>query len=99
MRQAVQCLAIFGRAVLVGISDLPFEVDSYREVLGKETEIIGSSDHLVSELPLLFEFAARGALDLSNVITRAIPLDAARVNATLDALGAFGGGVRTVILP
>jgi D-arabinose 1-dehydrogenase-like Zn-dependent alcohol dehydrogenase len=99
MRQAVQCLAVFGRAVLVGISDLPFEVDSYREVLGKEVEIIGASDHLRSELPLLFGFAARGALDLSEVVTRVVPLDAGAINATLDALDGFGGEIRTVIRP
>jgi propanol-preferring alcohol dehydrogenase len=99
MRQAVQSLAIFGRAVLVGISDQPFEIYPYIQVLGKETEIIGSSDHLVSELPILLDFARRGRLDLSSVITRTIPLDETAVNRALDELDRFGESVRTVIVP
>jgi propanol-preferring alcohol dehydrogenase len=97
-RQAVQSLAVFGRAVLVGLSDQLMEVDPYREVLGKEAEIIGASDHLASEFPLLLEFARRGLLDLSKVITRTIPLDADAINAAMDGLDQFGGEVRTVIV-
>jgi 2-desacetyl-2-hydroxyethyl bacteriochlorophyllide A dehydrogenase len=99
MRQAVLSLAVFGRAVLVGITDRPFKIYSYTEMLGKEAEVIGSSDHLLSELPLLIEFARRGALDLSDVVSRTVPLDADTINATLDALDKFGGDVRTVITP
>jgi len=99
MRQAVQSLAIFGRAVIVGLTDQPFEIDSYRELLGKETEVIGSSDHLLTELPLLVEFVRQGRLDLSEIITRTVPLDVDRVNRTMDALEQFGGEVRTVITP
>jgi 2-desacetyl-2-hydroxyethyl bacteriochlorophyllide A dehydrogenase len=98
-RQAVQSLAVFGRAVLVGLTDRLVEIDPYREVLGKEVEIIGASDHLMSEFPLLFEFARRGLLDLSGVITRTIPLDAGAVNETLDELDRYGTGIRTVIAP
>jgi propanol-preferring alcohol dehydrogenase len=97
MRQAVQCLAVFGRAVLVGIAREALWVDSYTQVLGKEAEIIGSSDHLASELPRLFEYVRRGLLDLSSVITRRIPLDGDAINGSLDALDRFGEGVRTVI--
>ncbi|HIC94649.1 MAG TPA: alcohol dehydrogenase [Anaerolineae bacterium] len=99
MRQAVQSLAVFGRAVLVGITDKPFEIDSYRELLGREAEVIGSADHLLQELPLLIEFARRGLLDLSDVVTCTVPLDAAAINEALDALERFGGHVRTVIMP
>jgi D-arabinose 1-dehydrogenase-like Zn-dependent alcohol dehydrogenase len=98
-RQAVQCLAIFGRAVLVGLTDQLVQIHPYTEVLGKEVEIIGASDHLVSEFPMLFEFARRGLLDLSDVITRTVALDADAVNEALDELDRFGGNVRTVILP
>ena len=97
-RQAVQSLAVFGRAVLVGLSDQLMEVDPYREVLGKEAEIIGASDHLASEFLLLLEFARRGLLDLSKVVTRTIPLDADAINAAMDGLDQFGGEVRTVIV-
>jgi 2-desacetyl-2-hydroxyethyl bacteriochlorophyllide A dehydrogenase len=99
MRQAIQSLAVFGRAVIVGLTDQPLEIDSYREILGKEAEVIGSSDHLLHELPLLLEFVRQGRLDLTGVITRTIPLDADAINETMDALEQFGGGVRTVITP
>jgi D-arabinose 1-dehydrogenase-like Zn-dependent alcohol dehydrogenase len=98
-RQAIQSLAVFGRAVLVGLTDQLVEIDPYREVLGKEVEIIGASDHLMSEFPLLFEFARRGLLDLSDVVTRTIPLDAGAINETLDELDQYGTGIRTVIVP
>jgi D-arabinose 1-dehydrogenase-like Zn-dependent alcohol dehydrogenase len=99
MRQAVQCLAIFGRVAIVGITDQLWTLDSYREILGKEVQVIGSSDHLISELPLLFEYAQRGMLDLSEVITDIVPLDAGAINARLDNLERFGAGVRSVIVP
>ena len=99
MQQAVQSLAVFGRAGLVGITDKPFELYSYAELLGREAEVIGCADHLLHELPLLLEFARRRQLDLSEVVTRTVPLDADAVNDVLDALEEFGGDVRTVITP
>lgn len=99
MRQAVQALGIQGRAVLAGIADRPFEVDSYHDLLGNEGEIIGCSDHLLQEFPLLIDFARRKILDLSHVVTRTVPLEIAPINAALDALQRFGGEVRTVIVP
>lgn len=99
MRQAVQVLGIQGRAVLAGIADRSFEVDSYRELLGNEGEIIGCSDHLLQEFPLLIEFARRKVLDLTHVVARTVPLEAGLINETLDALQRFAGEVRTVIVP
>ncbi len=99
MKQAVRSLAVFGRAVLVGITDQPVAIDSYRELLGKEAEVIGSNDHLLQESPLLIEYARRGVLDLSDVVTRTVPLDADAINQAMDALEHFGGDVRTVITP
>ena len=99
MRQAVQSLAIQGRAALAGITDKTFEVAPYFEVLNKEAEIIGVSDHLAQELPQLIDWARRGALDLSKVITRTLPLDAKAVNDALDGLEKFGEEGRTVITP
>jgi 2-desacetyl-2-hydroxyethyl bacteriochlorophyllide A dehydrogenase len=99
MGQAVRSLGIFGRAVIVGVSGQPFEIDSYRELIGKEAEVIGCSDHLLQELPLLLEFARRGSLDLSQVVTRTVPLDAEAVNEAMDALERFSGDIRTVITP
>lgn len=99
MRQSVRALGVFGRAVIAGISRKPFEIYSYGELLGKEAEVKGSDDHLLSELPLLVEFVRRGLLDLSDVITRTVPLEAEEINAVMNELEEFGGGVRTVIVP
>jgi propanol-preferring alcohol dehydrogenase len=99
MRQTVQCLGVMGRAVIAGMSDRPLEIDTYRELLGNEAEIIGSNDHLLQELPLLVELARRKVLDTSRVVTRTVPLDADAINGTLDALERFSGDVRTVIVP
>ena len=38
----------------------------------KQSEIIGVSDHLASELPLLIEWVRQGKLDLSRVVTRTV---------------------------
>jgi threonine dehydrogenase-like Zn-dependent dehydrogenase len=99
MEQAVQSLAVLGRAVMVGIADRPIEIDSYSELLCKEAEVIGSSDHLLWELPLLVEYVRTGRLDLSHVVTRTVPLEAAPINGAMDALESYAGGVRTVITP
>jgi propanol-preferring alcohol dehydrogenase len=99
MRQAVQCLGVKGRVVIAGISAKPLEIDTYRELIGNEVEIIGSNDHLYSELPLVIELARRKVLDTSRVVTRTIPLEADAINRALDELELFGGDVRTVIVP
>jgi propanol-preferring alcohol dehydrogenase len=99
MRQAVRCLGIQGRAVLAGITEKTFELAPYEEILNKEAEIIGVSDHLAQELPQLLEWTRRGALDLSGVITRTIPLDARAVNDTLDELEKFEVEGRMVVQP
>jgi propanol-preferring alcohol dehydrogenase len=99
MRQAVQSLAIFGRAALVGLMRGTFEVAPYAELLNKEAEIIGVSDHLASELPALLEFARTGQLDLSGDVIRTVPLEAGAVNEVLDRLERFGDDVRVVIIP
>jgi len=99
MRQAVQCLGPLGRGVIAGLSNKVLEIDTYRELLGNEAEIIGSNDHLLRELPQLVEMARSGILDVSRVVTRMIPLEANAVNETLDQLDQFGSDIRTVIIP
>jgi D-arabinose 1-dehydrogenase-like Zn-dependent alcohol dehydrogenase len=99
MEQAVQSLAVLGRAVMVGIASEPIAIDSYRYLLGREAEVIGSSDHLLWELPLLIEFVRQGKLDLSRVVTRTVPLEASAINEVMDVLERFGGEVRAVIVP
>lgn len=97
MSQAVQSLAIFGRAVLVGIADKPFPLNSYPELLGKEAEIIGCADHLFCELAPLIELVRRKKIDLSPIVTGMIPLEAGVVNKAMDVMEEFGSGIRTVI--
>jgi len=99
MKQAVQSLAVMGRAIIVGISERPLEIDTYRELIGKEAEIIGVNDHQLHELPLLLELARRGTLNLSDAITHTVPLDAYSINQAMDNLENFRDDVRTVIVP
>ena len=99
MRQAVRCLAPRGRAVLVALSDQKLELDPYREILGREAELIGSNDHTLAELSELIALVERGALELSPAITATLPLDAGAINGVLDALEQGRAGVRTVVVP
>lgn len=99
MQQAVESLAIFGRAVAVGLTGQTFEVAPYRDLILREAEVIGSSDHLAHELPTLIELARQGTLDLSDVVTDTLPLDADAINEAMDRLERFGDDVRTVITP
>ena len=90
MEQAVQSLAPQGRAALAGLTQERLSVAPYRDVLGREAEIIGVSDHLASEIGELMQFVAQGALDLGQAVTRVVPLEAAAINGVLDGLEAFG---------
>ena len=99
MHQAVQSLGTLGRAALVGLTQEKFEVSPYSELLNKEAEIIGVSDHLATEIPLLLDLARAGKLDLSHGLIRTVPLEAGDVNDTLDRLEQFGDDVRVVIVP
>ena len=99
MSQAIRCLAVMGRAVMVGIADEPLSIHTYPDLLGREAEVIGANDHLLQELPVLVEMARRGILDTSRVVTRTVPLDAGAINETLDALERWDAGVRTVVVP
>ncbi|HRQ32443.1 MAG TPA: zinc-binding dehydrogenase, partial [Anaerolineales bacterium] len=86
MEQAIDSLSNLGRAVMVGLNQQPISVNAYTQIIGKEAEIIGSNDHLLSELPLLVEWARRGVLDTSRVVSQVIPLDAEKINQRLDDL-------------
>ena len=99
MDQAFRSLAVFGRVAIAGLTDRTFEIAPYQNLLNREAEIIGVSDHLAEEIPLLIEFVRRGKLDLSGVVTETVPLDADAINGALDQLDAFGDKVRVVIEP
>jgi 2-desacetyl-2-hydroxyethyl bacteriochlorophyllide A dehydrogenase len=99
MRQAIECVGVFGRIVLVGLNEKTIEINPYVELLGKEAEIIGVSDHLASEIPTLIEFVRSRKLDLSRVISQTISLDADLINETFDQFDAYSHAGRVVITP
>lgn len=98
MDQGVRSLARFGRLGLVGITTNVFEISSY-EAICREKEIIGVSDHLLSELPFLLDLVEQGKLDLSKVVTRTVPLEAEAINEVYHQLKEFKAEFRTVIKP
>jgi threonine dehydrogenase-like Zn-dependent dehydrogenase len=99
MRQAVLSLGILGRAALAGLSDQSFDLAPYQELVNKEAEIIGVSDHLAQEIPQLIEWARQGKLDFSDVVAETVPLEADAINRVLDDLDAFSEEIRVVITP
>jgi D-arabinose 1-dehydrogenase-like Zn-dependent alcohol dehydrogenase len=99
MTQAVRCLGRLGRAALVGLTAESMSIFPYTELINKEAEIIGVSDHLASELPALLEFARSGRLRFPPETLHVVDLDAPQINAALDALQDSIDHVRTVIIP
>ena len=98
MKQTIESLGVLGRAVIVGLSQMPLEIHPYQTLIGYETEIIGSNDHLLQELPLLIDMARRKVLDTSHVVSQRIPLDAEKINQRLDDLEQYTNDVRAVIV-
>lgn len=99
MEQSIECVGNLGRAVMVGLNPQPIKINTYKHVLGKEVEIIGSNDHLLGELPLVVDMARRKVLDTSRTVSQTIPLDADKINQRLDDLENFTNDVRAVIVP
>jgi len=99
MRQAVLCLAPLGRATLVGLTAESMSIRPYTELINKEAEIIGVSDHLATEFSALVKFARSGKLRFPQGTLRVVDLDAAQINSALDALQNSIDHVRTVIIP
>lgn len=99
MRQCLDALAPQGRAVAVGMTPDRLQVGPYTDLVTGESELIGASDHLISEIVDLLQMAAAGELSLERIVDRTIPLEAGPINQTLDDLAGFGDSVRTVIIP
>ena len=99
MRQGVLCLGPLGRAALIGLTTESMSIFPYTELINKEAEIIGVSDHVATELTTLIEFARTGKLRFPPEALRVVNLDAAQINAALDALDDSIDHVRTVIVP
>src|SRR6201987_1841659 len=99
MRQSVLCLGALGRAALVGLTAESMSIFAYTELINKEAEIIGVSDHLATELPALIEFARSGKLRFPAETLRVVDLNTAQINAALNTLQDSIDHVRTVIVP
>jgi threonine dehydrogenase-like Zn-dependent dehydrogenase len=97
MQQAVECLGVLGRAAFVGLTAESVSIFPYTELINKEVEIIGVSDHLAMELPTLIEFARSGKLRFPSDALRFVHLDAQQINASLDAFQNSIDHIRTVI--
>jgi D-arabinose 1-dehydrogenase-like Zn-dependent alcohol dehydrogenase len=97
MRQAVQCLGALGRAALVGLTAESMSIFPYTELINKEVEIIGVSDHLAAELPTLIEFARRGKLRFPPDALRFVDFDVEQINASLNAFQNSIDHIRTII--
>src|SRR5438034_2015213 len=98
MGQAVRCLGVLGRAALVGLTADSMSVFPYPDMINKEVEITGVSDHLAVELPSLMEFVRSGKLRFPSRTLRRVDLDAGQINGALDALEGSIDHVRTVII-
>ena len=98
MKQTIESLGVLGRAVIVGLSQVPLEIHPYQTLIGYEAEVIGSNDHLLQELPVLIDLARRNVLDTSHVVSQRIPLDAEKINQRLDDLEHYTDDVRAVIV-
>jgi propanol-preferring alcohol dehydrogenase len=99
MNQAVRCLGILGRAAIVALSRDALSFTPYTELINKEAEVIGVSDHLASELPSLIRYAQSGKLTFPESALRVVDLDATQINAALDALERSTDHIRSVIVP
>jgi 2-desacetyl-2-hydroxyethyl bacteriochlorophyllide A dehydrogenase len=99
MRQAMLCLGPLGRVAFVGLTTESMPIFPYTELINKEVEIIGVSDHLATELSALIEFARSGKLRFPPETLRVVDLDAFQINAALNALQDSIDHVRTIIVP
>jgi len=96
--QAMRSLGVQGRAAMVGLATAPTPVNTYRDLIGKEREIIGVSDHLPEEIDELISLVQQGRLDIGPAISKTVPLDETAINKVFDELDSYSGtAIRTVI--
>lgn len=96
---AVQILGPKGRAAVAGLSAESMSVTPYPDLINREAEVIGVSDHLLSELEIILGWAEQKRLDLTPFVSRSVPLEAKAVNAVLDELEGGTSTIRSVIAP
>jgi propanol-preferring alcohol dehydrogenase len=97
-QQAIRSLGVLGRAAMVGLTNAPTPVNMYKDMIGKEREIIGVSDHLPEEIEELIALVQQGRLDIAPVASKTVPLTETAINAALDELDGYSGdAIRTII--
>lgn len=99
IRRSTKMAGVRGRVAAVGISDQPTEIDTYRDVIGREVSLLGVSDHTKAELPIILNWIAAGRIDLSRIVTESVGLSAREIEAVLRRRRDSGPGFRTVIRP
>ncbi|MEM0095049.1 MAG: zinc-binding dehydrogenase [Candidatus Bathyarchaeia archaeon] len=97
IEEAINCIGKGGRLLVVGISSERATVSPYKDIIGKEMEIIGVNDHLRSEMIQLIELVKLGKINLSNSITHRVPLE--EVNFGMEILEKkIGNPIKVVVI-
>lgn len=97
IRAAIDAVRPGGRAVIVGYADADVPMPAGR-VMFRELEVRGSLGCPLQDFPRVLSLAARGAFDLTAMVTHRFPLD--RVNEGFEALaGGRPDLVRGIAIP
>ena len=99
MTQTVKCLGVLGRAAMIGLTAETLSILPYPDLINKEAEVIGVSDHLGTELPMLIDLVRAGKLKFPAGTLRSVDLSAAQINQVLNELERSTDHIRTVIVP
>lgn len=84
IRQAIDCTAVGGRTVIVGICPEEVGISPYHDLLLTERTLLGSADQSRVDFPVIIELAAQNRLDMSYSVTRELPLE--EINQGLEML-------------
>jgi D-arabinose 1-dehydrogenase-like Zn-dependent alcohol dehydrogenase len=96
LETAISCAGMGARIVVIGISSEELRISPYSTIIGKETELVGSNDHLKTELAELIQLVASKRIDLSGSITHKVKLE--EVNKGIQILEkGIGNPVRVVV--
>jgi threonine dehydrogenase-like Zn-dependent dehydrogenase len=88
--QAVECLRIGGRAVIVGLGADPITVLPPTVFVRKQLQLLGSYGGTLATLQQVLQLVASSRLDLSHSITHTFPLQDVREAWELQLTGNSG---------
>ncbi len=94
---SIRAASVHGRAAMVSLMDVPAPVYTYRDLIAREVDVVGVSDHWRQDVVDVLAMAGSHLLRLDSVVTRRVPFDAGAVNDVLDALDAGTSDVRAVM--